>query len=129
MRFSADKNSRNNGGIVVHPMNMSSKFEASMLPPDVSKVLTNLNIGEISDPFVTIDEKQRNVIQFVKLINRVDAHAANLSNDYPMLSDIFQQKKQEELILKWISERQSKTYIRIDDTYANCNFEFKNWIK
>lgn len=129
MRYSDDKNSRNNGGNVVNPMTMSSKFEASALPPDVSKVLDKLKINEISDPFISVDEKQREVIQVVKLVDKIDAHAANLSEDYPMLSEMFLQKKQEDAIMQWIAERQSKTYIRIDDTYANCSFKFKNWIK
>ena len=129
LRYSNDKNSRNNGGIVIHPTTMSSKFEPSMLPPDVSKVIDKLNINEISKPFISIDEKQREVIQFVKLVNKVDAHIANLTEDYPLISEMFLQKKQEDTILEWISERQSKTYIRIDDTYANCTFKFKNWIK
>lgn len=129
MRYSADKTSRNNGGIVVHPMSMSSKFEAEMLPPEVSKVITKLNINEISDPFLSIDEKQRNIIQVVKLVNKSEAHTASLQEDYPLISDMFLQKKQEDVIMEWISKQQSKTYIRIDDTYANCDFEFKNWIK
>ena len=130
MRFSDDKNSRNNGGIVVNPMTMSSKFEGSALPPDVSKVLDKLNINEISAPFIARDGRNQNeVIQVVKLIDKIDAHTANLSEDYPLISDMYLQKKQEEAIENFISERQSKTYIRIDDTYANCNFKFKNWIK
>ncbi|MFA9389081.1 MAG: peptidylprolyl isomerase [Prolixibacteraceae bacterium] len=129
MRYSDDKNSRNNGGIVVNPMTMSSKFEASALPPDVSKILDKLNINEISAPFISIDDKQREVIQTVKLVNKVEAHTANLSEDYPMISDMFLQKKQEDVILQFISDHQSKTYIRIDDTYMNCSFKFKNWIK
>ena len=129
MRYSQDKNSRNNGGLVVQPNTMSSKFELSQLPPDVSKKLINLKINEISDPFITIDNKQREVIEVVKLIDKTESHTANMTEDYPMLSDMFLQKKQEELIQNWISERQEKTYIRIDDTYSNCDFKFKNWIK
>ena len=129
MRYSDDKNSRNNGGIVVQPMTMSSKFELDMLPPEVSKVLTTLKINEVSDPFISINDRQREVIQIVKLINKTEAHTANVSEDYPLLSELYLQKKQDDLIQKWISERQAKTYIRIDDTYTNCDFKFKNWIK
>jgi len=38
-------------------------------------------------------------------------------------------KKKEQVLEEWIAERQSQTYIRIDRTYANCNFNFDNWIK
>jgi peptidyl-prolyl cis-trans isomerase SurA len=129
MRFSNDKNSRNNGGIVINPATMSSRFEPQELSPDISKVVAKLNINEISAPFLTIDEKHREVIQVVKLINKIDSHTANLNEDYPLISDMYLAKKHEDTIMDWISERQAKTYIRIDDTYLNCTFKFKNWIK
>jgi peptidyl-prolyl cis-trans isomerase SurA len=129
-RFSDDKDTRNSGGLVVDPQTMSSKFEIDNLPPNVSKKLAVLNINEISDPFFSINAKnQREEIKTVKLIDKIEQHKANLSEDYPMISDMFLQKKQNEIIQEWIAERQAKTYIRIDPTYQNCNFSFKNWIK
>jgi peptidyl-prolyl cis-trans isomerase SurA len=129
MRLSMDKNSRNNGGLVINPYTMSSKFEPQMLPPAVSKVLANMKIGEISDPFRMVDEKQRDVIQIVKLVNKTESHTADLREDYQLISEMHLQKKKEETVQTWIGQRQSKNYIRIDDTYANCEFKFKNWIK
>jgi peptidyl-prolyl cis-trans isomerase SurA len=128
-RYSMDKNSRNSGGLVINPQDMTSRFEAGMLPPDVSKVLTSLEINEISKPFLTTDDKGRDIIEVVKLINKTDAHKANISEDYQLISDIYLEKKKNDMIQEWISKRQSKTYIRIDDTYLNCDFKFKNWIK
>lgn len=128
-RFSMDKNSRNSGGLVTNPQDMSSKFEAGILPPDVSKVLTGLEINEISKPFFTTDDKGRDIIQIVKLINKIEAHKANITEDYTLISENFMDKKKNDMIQDWISKRQSKTYIRIDDTYLNCDFKFKNWIK
>ncbi|MBN1924663.1 MAG: peptidylprolyl isomerase [Prolixibacteraceae bacterium] len=128
-RYSTDKNSRSNGGRVINPMTMSSKFEAEMLPPAVSKVLTTLEINEISKPFSSTDEQGRESFLIVQLINKTDKHLANLSEDYQLINEIYLEKKKEETIQEWISKQQSKTYIRIDDTYLNCDFKFKNWIK
>ncbi|HNW50377.1 MAG TPA: peptidylprolyl isomerase [Prolixibacteraceae bacterium] len=128
-RFSTDKNSRNGGGMVINPQDMSTKFEVEMLPPEVSKVLTNLEINEISKPFFATDDKGRDVIEIVKLINKTPAHKANITEDYQLISDRFLEKKKNDLIQDWISKRQSKTYIRIDETYQNCDFKYKNWIK
>jgi peptidyl-prolyl cis-trans isomerase SurA len=129
MRYSMDKNSRNNGGLVVHPGTMSSKFELEMLPPDISKVLTKLNINEISAPFFSTDEAGKDAIVVVRLINKSEAHKANISEDYQLISDNYLEFKKNETIQTWISKRQSKTYIRIDDTFLNCDFKFKNWKK
>lgn len=129
MRYSMDVNSRNNGGRVVQPFSMVTKFEATQLAPEVARVLTKLEINEISKPFKMIDDKQRDNYVIVKLMNKTEAHKANLQDDYEMLSELFLQKKQSDAVQDWISKRQSKTYIRIDDTYRNCDFEFKNWVK
>lgn len=128
-RYSMDKNSRNNGGMVINPNDLSSKFEIGMLKPEISKVLTNLEINEISKPFTSIDQNGRDVIQIVKLLNKVESHKANLNEDYQLISELFLEKKRNDAIENWIGQRQSKTYIRIDDTYLNCDFKFKNWIK
>jgi peptidyl-prolyl cis-trans isomerase SurA len=129
-RYSTDKNTRVAGGLVTNPNTLSSKFTVEELEGTMSKVLSNLKIGEISDPFETIDPESRQAVYaVVRLIDRIETHKANLQKDYQHLADLFLQKKREEQLEKWIAKKQGQTYIRIDDTYANCNFEFNNWRK
>jgi peptidyl-prolyl cis-trans isomerase SurA len=129
LHYSADKNSRNGGGVAINPYTMSSKWKNEELDPDDSKVLAKMKENEISDPFVSIDNSQRQVYKIVKLLSRTKEHRANLQEDYQFLHDLYLRGKQEEAINKWVSEQQSKTYIHIDETYLNCNFQFKGWIK
>ena len=128
--FSFDKNTRNNGGMAINPNTMSSKFSAEDLDPDVSKIVTQMNENEVSKPFETIDkENQQTVYKIIKLIKKTESHKANLQEDYQQLADMYLTKKKEQVFNKWIADKQSDTYIRIDATYANCNFNFENWIK
>jgi peptidyl-prolyl cis-trans isomerase SurA len=130
MMFSTDKNSRNNGGVVINPNTMSSKFSVEELDGDISKILPNMNINEISKPFESKEkESEQTVYKIVKLINKIDSHKADLQNDYQQLANLYLAKKKEQVLQEWISARQAQTYIRIDETYANCNFRFKSWIK
>lgn len=129
MMLSMDKNSRNNGGLVMNQYTMSSRFEPQMLPPSISKVVANMKVNEISDPFLSVDEKQRDVVQIIKLVSKTTAHQADINEDYQLISDLFLQHKREEAVEKWVEKRQSKNYIRIDEAYQNCAFKFKNWIK
>lgn len=116
--------------MALNPNTMSSKFTVEELNSDVSKIITKMNINEISNTFVTIDEEsQQTVYKIVKLINKTEQHKADPQGDYQYLADIYLMQKQEEVLRKWVSERQAQTYIRIDNTYANCNFRFENWIK
>ena len=127
--YSSDKSTRNNGGLVTSQRTGSSKFEVTELDPDVSKEITQMNIGETSRPFLTIDDKQRQVYKVIKLINKTTSHQANLQEDYQTLSEMFLAKKKEEAYRKWIAKQQAKTYIHVDDSYANCNFKLKSWKK
>jgi peptidyl-prolyl cis-trans isomerase SurA len=128
--FSFDNNSRNNGGYVINSNTMSSKFAAEELDPDVSKVIINMEVNEISKPFETIDEEShQTVYKIIRLTKKTESHKANLQEDYQQLAEEFLIKKKEQAFQDWVTDRQTETYIRIDPTYANCNFNFKNWIK
>ncbi|NQU53390.1 MAG: peptidylprolyl isomerase [Bacteroidetes bacterium] len=130
VRFSYDKNTRNNGGIAINLNSMSSKFSIEDLEADVSKIIVDMNVNEVSEPFETVDqENQQTVYKIVKVTKKIMGHKADLQNDYQTLADMYLAKKKEDVMKEWISTRQSETYIRIDDTYANCNFDFKNWVK
>jgi peptidyl-prolyl cis-trans isomerase SurA len=130
MMFSQDKNTRNNGGLAINPESLSSRFSVEELDPDVSKIITGMKINEISEPFQTTDENtKQTVFKIIKLIHKTEGHKANLQSDYQQLAELYLAKKKQTEMEKWISTQQAKTYIRIDNTYANCNFKFKNWIK
>jgi len=127
--YSSDKNTRNNGGLVTSQRTGSSKFHVDELDPDVSKILTKMNIGETSNPFLSVDDKQRQVYKIIRMIDKTKPHQVNLQTDYQTLTEMFLAKKKENAYRKWIADKQSKTYIHIDDSYANCNFKLKSWKK
>lgn len=129
LHYSYDKNSRNNGGVVINPETGESKWKLTELDPDVSKVIPTMNINEISKPFVTLDDKQRQVYKIVKLISKTKEHPANLHDDYVELSNMFMASKKEKRMDEWIRDKQQGTYVRIDPTYINCNFKYNGWIK
>jgi peptidyl-prolyl cis-trans isomerase SurA len=99
------------------------------LEPDVSKLITGLKVGDISEPFLSMDDKQRQVYKVIKLLSKTNAHSANLQEDYQHLSEVYLEKKKEDTYRKWIATQQAKTYIHIDELYGNCNFKLKSWRK
>jgi peptidyl-prolyl cis-trans isomerase SurA len=127
--YSSDKNTRNNGGLVTSQKTGSSKFLLDELEPDVSKLITGLKVGDISEPFLSMDDKQRQVYKVIKLLSKTNAHSANLQEDYQHLSEVYLEKKKEDTYRKWIATQQAKTYIHIDELYGNCNFKLKSWRK
>ncbi|MDR1860470.1 MAG: peptidylprolyl isomerase [Bacteroidales bacterium] len=127
--FSSDKESRNNGGLAINTLTGASKWALDELPPDISRELATLQVGQLSKPFQTTDEKERVVFKVIKLISRTKEHKANVQEDYQALHDELMQQKRETAISDFIAKQQSKTYIHIDETYQNCNFKYTGWQK
>jgi peptidyl-prolyl cis-trans isomerase SurA len=127
--YSSDKNTRNNSGLVTSQKSGSTKFLMDELDPDVSKLITTLKVGEMSAPFLSMDDKQRQVYKMIKLLSKTESHPANLQEDYQHMSEVFLDKKKKDTYREWIAKQQAKTYIHIDDMYGNCNFKLKSWKK
>jgi peptidyl-prolyl cis-trans isomerase SurA len=132
--ISADKDTRNNKGVMVNSNMQSShygtpKFEMAELPQEVGKIVYNMKVGDISKPFRMITNTQKDVVAIVKLKARVEQHKANISDDYQELKSLVENQKREELLNDWIRKKQKTTYVRISDNWKNCEFRFPGWIK
>ncbi len=127
---SQDKDTRNNKGLMVNPQTGNTKFEMGQLPQDVAKVVADMKVGEISQPFIMTDErKNKEVVALVKLKARIEGHKANLSDDYQTMKAIVEEKKRAEILNEWLSQKQANTYIRIKEGWRNCEFKYDGWIK
>lgn len=128
--ISQDKDTRNNHGLMPNPNTNTSKFEMQQLPQEIAKVVDKLNVGEISKAFTLVNEKDgKEVCAIVKLKTRVNGHKATITDDYQRLKDIVIEKRREEMLHKWILEKQKHTYVRINDNWKNCSFKYPGWIK
>lgn len=126
---SDDKDTRNNYGIMVNPEDQTSRFELKDLPAEVAKTVANMNIGEISKPFIMNNSKGKEVVCIVKLRNKINGHRATMTDDYQALQSVVVNKLSEERIDNWIREKQKATYIHINENWSNCEFKYPGWIK
>lgn len=102
----------------------------SQLPQEVARAVANLQVGEISKPFVMKDPKRdRDIVAIVKLSNRIDAHTANLADDFQMIKDMYEESAREKIVNEWLEKKIKETYVRIEDGWRGCDFEHKGWIK
>ena len=128
--FSQDKNTAMNAGLMLNEKSGTSKFEYQDLPQEVAKVVYDMNVGEISEPFSMISPStSKEVVAVVKVKSKTENHKANLLDDYQMLRNYYESKKKEEFINNWIAKKQKETYINIDPEWQNCNFQYPGWIK
>ena len=128
--ISHDKDTRNNHGLMPNPQTNTSKFEMQQLPQEIAKVVDGMNVGEISKAFTMVSEKDgKEVCAIVKLKSRINGHKATITDDYQNLKEIVMDKRREEMLEKWIVEKQKHTYVRINDNWKNCSFKYPGWIK
>lgn len=128
--ISHDKDTRNNHGLMPNPQTNTSKFEMQQLPQEIAKVVDGMNVGEISKAFTMVNEKDgKEVCAIVKLKTRINGHKATITDDYQSLKEIVMDKRREEMLEKWIVEKQKHTYVRINDNWKNCSFKYPGWIK
>jgi peptidyl-prolyl cis-trans isomerase SurA len=106
----------------------TSRFEMSELPAEVGKAVAGMEIGDISQAFTMINAKQKEIIAIVKLKTRIAGHKASLSEDYQALKEMLEHEKQEQILSKWLAQKQKETYIRINENWKNCDFQTKGWI-
>ena len=132
--LSSDKNTRGNNGLMVNRKESSNygtpRFTMEELPAEVAKVVDKMKVGEISVPFRMKSETSgKDIVALVKLRSRVEGHIANVSDDYQTLKEIVEGRKQEEVLRKWLQSKIKDTYVRIDDNWKNCDFQYAGWQK
>ena len=137
---SDDKDTRNNHGILSNTrMNeqtgereTTTRFEMgelSALSPELARVVSTLEVGEISKPFTMVNSKGKTVCAIAKLKNRINSHRANMAEDFQTLKAEVEAEKKQKVILDWIKEKQRTTYIRINPDWRDCEFQYPGWIK
>ncbi len=128
MYISQDKDSKNNNGVMLNEKEHSNLFEMADLPSEVGKVVATMQVGEISKPFVMMNPKtNREQVAIVKLSKRNEAHRADFADDYQVLKDLYENHKRQEIIQKWIEEKQKTTYVYIEEGWRDCEFQY-DWL-
>lgn len=130
---SDDKDTRNNHGLMSfynqETGDRTSKFRMQDLPTEVARAVERLNVGEISEPFQMKDERGKTVCAIIRLKSRTESHRATMAEDYQTLKDVVLAKRRADVLHEWVVEKIKKTYVRVNDRYKDCNFEYEGWLK
>ena len=126
--FSDEKETRNDGGQLINPEDLSSRFELTRIEPSLYARISDLKDDEVSVPFLDEDRTGKKSYRIYKITNRIEEHQADFTKDYVKIQDLALKEKQLKAIAKWMKEHIEKTYIAINGEYRNCKFE-NNWLK
>lgn len=127
-QFSEDRETKNNGGLIVNEYTGESTFDLTRMDPALYARVSDLKEGEITDVFY--DEKRggEKMYKIMIMNQRTNTHIADLVEDYVKVQSLALQKKKQEIIAKWSREKIGDTYIKISNDFQKCTFE-KNWKK
>jgi peptidyl-prolyl cis-trans isomerase SurA len=129
---SDDKDTRSNRGLMSNRIDLTtstSKFRMQDLPQEVAKVVDTMQVGQVSKAFRMINKRGKTVCAIVKLKSRVEGHKATITEDFQIMKDVVMAKLREEKIHKWVVDKIKNTYVRINDDYRDCEFEYQGWIR
>ena len=88
-----------------------------------------MTVGQISDAFQMVNDKGKTVCAIVKLKSRTEGHRATITEDFQVMKDVVLAKRREEFLKTWVKDKLSKTYVRMNDRYRDCKFEYEGWVK
>lgn len=126
-KYSTDEQSKMTGGMVYDNMG-NSTLHIDALDAEMAKAVGEMKVGEYSQPQIFMENPATGsrATRILFLRNRTDPHILNMKDDYAIIQQKALQLKQVNYLDKWIAERISTYYIKIDPEYESCNM-LKSW--
>ncbi|MBR1839058.1 MAG: peptidylprolyl isomerase [Prevotella sp.] len=129
--LSDDKDTKNNRGLMSNnsESGRTSRFEMKDLPTEIAREVSRLAVDEVSQPFTMVNARGKTVCAIVKLKSRTEAHRANMQEDFQVLSNKVLNQRREDTVREWVKKKIKSTYVKMDERYKNCDFEYEGWVK
>ena len=127
-KYSEDKDTKSNEGLLVNPVTSDTKFELTGIDPALYARISDLKEGEITEVFFDESRQGEKMYKIIVIKSKTQAHIADLNKDYVKIQSLALQKKQQETVDKWAKDIVKDTYIKINKDYKKCEFK-NNWSK
>lgn len=128
--YSDNKDTKYNGGLIMNSEgvdNRTSYIPTDKLDPQVLAAVDTMKVGGITKPILFTDRQGKKSYRIFYLKSVVDAHKANLEQDFAKIKDFATSDKINRTIADWFAKKRKETYIRIDPQFqAGCPI-LKNW--
>jgi len=128
LRFSDEKETRLNGGVLINPSTNDTRFELTKMDPLLYSQIKDLNDNQMSMPLLDNSDNSISKYKILKITNRFDEHKADFSTDYVKIKELALTDKQLKTIKKWMEEKIEETFVNVNSDSSYCDFVY-NWIK
>jgi peptidyl-prolyl cis-trans isomerase SurA len=127
LKFSDDPG-KISGGAMINPYTNTTRFKNDEIEPNLFFVVDKLEEGQITNPVPMMTDEGKQAFRIVKVLKRIDAHAATLEGDYDYIQQIALNIKKMDVVRDWINQKINSTYILINDEFISCSFTAP-WLK
>jgi len=127
-QFSDETETRNNGGQLINPVSLDTKFDLTKMDPTLSAQVYNLEQDEVSQVFSDRDYTGKTSFKILTVTNRQSEHTADFVSDYEKIQELALKEKQIKAIETWQNKKIKDTYISVNGDYLECEFS-SNWQK
>jgi peptidyl-prolyl cis-trans isomerase SurA len=130
LKFSTDKDTKQNGGLLINPAANSTKWELDeigQMDQNLVFMLENqMKVGDVSPVIQYVGSDAKQAWRIIYLKSRTEPHKANMKDDYTKLLNMATFERQKKSITDWIAKKSKSTYIKIDTDFNSCKLEY-NW--
>jgi len=127
--YSDNKETKYSGGMMLNQDNVQVRttlIPTDRLDPQVALVIDTMKIGEMSKPQLVMDNAGKKTYKIFYLKTVVDAHKANMAQDFPRIKEAANQAKIARTMSEWFEKKKKESYIKIDPEYQSCP-QLKGW--
>ncbi len=130
LKYSTDKDTKQNGGVLINPAANSTKWELEeigQMDQNLVFMLENqMKVGDVSPVIQYVGSDAKQAWRIVYLKSRTEPHKANMQDDYTKLLNMANFERQKKSITDWIAKKSKTTYIKIDSEFNSCKLQY-NW--
>ena len=131
-QYSEDENSKAIGGLINNPKTQTPFFEKSEVDGTLIFTLDRMKVGEFSEvlPYTMQDKtgEKKEGYRIIYLKSESKPHKASLETDYSKIQAATKQKKQQDVLARWIELNKGHVFVKIDEKYHSCE-SLKKWLR
>ncbi len=130
-KFSEDKYTRYNSGVISDPNTGESKIEKTKLNTNEYFAIAGLKPDTFTDVFE--DDYQegsqvKKAVRFIYLKDIIPAHKLSMDQDYDRIKKYAVEEKKQSVLEKYIESKIPETNIEISKQYKDCTFTY-DWLQ
>ena len=126
-KYSTDDKTKGVHGVIFNEASGEMLWDMKEVDKQIFVGIKDLSVDEISDPIYMETASGDYAYRLLFLQKQTKPHKANLNDDYQMINNYALSAKKQDETIKWVNRKVKSTFIKIDDSYKNCLFNYK-WI-